>query len=104
MKATLKAVRAANRQWFAPGNDRFFGDKECRVLIANDGKPYLVRLSSAWSDMFGHPKTFKYYVNPLGDALEILPLIAYKGLPQSFDSLDDVREWMDTADDAEVNA
>jgi hypothetical protein len=96
MFTTLTDVRRANQIWFGKGQARFFGDASYKLLTAKSGQKYLVRLSSAWSDMLGSPKTFKYFLNPIRqDDLHIESLInRANGLPLSFDTIDDVKDWL----------
>ena len=72
---TLNRVRRANRQWFAPGNAGFFNDKEYRILHDKEGKPYLVRSTTAWTDMFGQKPRLHCRINSLNADLSIGPLL-----------------------------
>lgn len=87
---TISEVRAAQPGWFTRSNKRFFGDVSYKVLHGKvSGKPFLIRLTAQWSDMFGQPKTYRYRVNPLKEDLTIAPL-----LDVEFRDLDDVKDWL----------
>jgi len=95
MTTTLADVRRANTNWFSRSNKRFFGDCGYKVLTAKSGQKYLVRLSGAWSDMFGRPKSYNYYLNPINPDLSIGTLVdGPDGCPLKFADLDDVKEWL----------
>lgn len=90
MTTTLADVKAAQPEWFSRKNKRFFGDVGYKVLHGKvSGKPFLVRSTYAWSDMFGQPKRLTWRVNPLDEKLDIRPLV-----DEQFRSLDDVKEWL----------
>ncbi len=90
--ATLSQVKAAQPEWFSRKNKRFFGDVNYRILHSRpEGKPYLVRATYQWSDMFGQTRTLRYRVNPLRDDLTIAPLVE-----QAFSDLDAVKEWLNS--------
>ncbi len=63
--ATIQEVRQANQRWFDNGNKKFFQDRSYDVLHSQSGKPYLLRSTYGWSDMFGRPKVLRYKVNPI---------------------------------------
>jgi len=89
--ATFQQVKAKHPNWFSRENKRFFGDVSYKVLHGKASKaPYLVRSTYAWSDMFGQPAKLHWRVNPLLSDLDIGQLI-----DQSFDTLEDVREWLE---------
>ena len=76
MTTTIEQVRNANVQWFSPKNKKYFGDRCYSVLHSKTGKPYLVRSTYAWSDMFGKPKTLTYRINKIDpETLKIGSLI-----------------------------
>jgi hypothetical protein len=88
--ATMSEVRAAQPQWFARGNAKFFGDVSYKVLHGKvSRKPFLVRATYQWSDMFGQPRTLRYRLNTINDDLTIGPL-----LDEQFHDLDDVKEYL----------
>lgn len=92
MTHTLSDVRAAQPGWFSRKNKRFFGDISYRVLHGKvSRKPYLVRSSYTWSDMFGQPRRVSWHINRLNDDLTIGKLVQ-----QSFRDLDEVKEWLQT--------
>lgn len=88
---TLSDVRAAQPEWFSRKNKRFFGDVTYKLLHSGSGKPYLVRYTAQWSDMFGEPKTYRYRINVLEDGLKIGKL-----LDEQFHDLDDVKMFLRT--------
>jgi hypothetical protein len=58
---TMSEVRAAQPNWFSRENRRFFNDVSYKLLHGKvSRKPYLVRATYQWSDMFGQPKTLRY--------------------------------------------
>lgn len=72
----LSDVKAVQPEWFSPKNRKFFGDKSYRVLHGKkSGKPYLVRSTYAWSDLFDQPRTLSWRINRLHDNLEIGELL-----------------------------
>jgi|HubBroStandDraft_6_1064221.scaffolds.fasta_scaffold318732_4 hypothetical protein len=90
--ATLSEVRAVQPHWFSRKNKRFFNDVSYKVLHGKvSHRPYLVRATYQWSDMFDQPKTLRYRINTLKDDLSIGPL-----LNQQFRDLDHVKEWLET--------
>ena len=63
---TLADVKRANPIWFGAGNKRVFGDVSYKVLHGKaTGRPFLVRATNAWTDMFGQPKKLHYRINPI---------------------------------------
>ena len=89
---TMSDVRAANPNWFSRDNKRFFNDVSYKVLHGKRSrKPYLVRATYQWSDMFGGQKTLRYRLNPIKDDLSIGML-----LDKQFRDLDDVKDWLQT--------
>jgi len=92
MKAiTITDVKSAQPAWFSPKNKRFFGDKSYRVLKGGvSGKYYLVRLTQAWSDMFGRKPQNHYRINRLDPkTAKILELT-----DDIFDTNDAVKRWL----------
>ena len=90
---TLAEVRAAQPEWFSRKNRRYFGDVSYKVLHGKvSRKPYLVRATYQWSDMFGQPRILRYRVNPIKDDLDIGLLV-----DQQFRDLEQVKEWLQTA-------
>lgn len=85
---TLDQVRRHNRKWFGDGNAKFFGDLEYYVMHSDDGTPYLVRLTTAWSDMFGGKKVRHYRINYI-EGLTIGSLI-----DDEFKTMEDVEDWL----------
>ena len=87
---TIQEVKQANRTWFGDGNQKFFGDVSYQVLHNKAGKPFLVRSTYAWSDMFDDKKKLHWRLNSLGDDLKIRPLI-----DNVFSDLDAVEDWLE---------
>ena len=88
---TLSDVKEAQPHWFTPENKRFFNDVSYKVLTGKTShKPFLVRATYAWTDMFGSPKRLHYRVNPLDDTLKIQALI-----DQTFSDLEEVKDWLE---------
>ena len=76
METTIEQVRNANVQWFSPKNKKYFGDRSYSVLHSKTGKPYLLRSTYAWSDMFGKPRILTYRINKIDpETLKIGSLI-----------------------------
>ncbi len=91
MSITIADIRAAQPEWFSRSNKRFFGDLSYCVL--HDKKThdaYLVRSTTAWTDMFGGMKKIHWRLNAIDkETLKIGPLV-----DRTFQSLDEVREWL----------
>ena len=73
MTLSIADVRQANPMYFSKENTKFSGDISCRVLHDKQRQPYLVRLTYAWTDMFGGERIAHWVINPIGANLEILP-------------------------------
>ena len=86
---TMQEVRQANRTWFGDGNEKFFGDVSYDVLCSTSGKPYLVRSTYAWSDMFGRKRKLHWRLNLLDDNLKIGSLT-----DDVFSDLSEVEDWL----------
>jgi len=89
MSVTIQEVRAAQPEWFSRKNMRFFGDVSYKVLHSSSHKPYLVRLTAMWSDMFGQPKTYRYRVNEIDSGAKIGKL-----LDQQFRDIEAVKRYL----------
>jgi hypothetical protein len=88
---TLSDVKTANPMWFDRGNKRYFGDVSYRVLHGKKSKkPFLVRSTYAWTDMFGGPKRLHWRITTLKDDLKIGRLI-----DEQFSDLEDVKYWLE---------
>ena len=74
MTLRISTLKNAHKQWFSEDNMRLSGDIEYRILHNKQHQPYLVRLTEAFTDMFGGARTAHYRINPIGDNLEILSL------------------------------
>jgi len=70
MKTDLNELKLNNKGWFTKGNKAFFGDINYRVLHS-ENKPYLVRLTNAWTDMFDGVKKPHYKINEINNDLSI---------------------------------
>lgn len=87
---TLAQVKDAQPNWFSRKNKRFFNDVSYRVLHGKvSHKPYLVRSTYAWTDMFGQQPQLHYRVNTIKGDLSIGPLV-----DKSFRDLEEVKEWL----------
>ena len=63
---TMLDVRLSNGNWFSLENKRFFGDINYRLLTGKQSKnKYLVRFTTAWSDMFNQDKKYFYKINEI---------------------------------------
>ena len=74
MTVSIADVRQANPMWFDKRTVRFMGDINHRILHDKQRQPYLVRLTYAWTDMFGGERIAHWKINPIGQNLELLPL------------------------------
>lgn len=90
--ATMSEVRAAQPTWFSRENKRFFNDVSYKILHGKiSRKPYLVRSTYQWSDMFGQKPTLRYRINRIKDDLTIGWLI-----DRQFRDMDEVKDWLQT--------
>ena len=88
----LNQIKNANEGWFSVKNKRFFND------IAYYGrygkvthKPYLIRSTKGWTDMFGLEPRIHYRINLINeDTLKIEDLI-----DEEFQTIEDVKEWLE---------
>jgi len=87
--ANLEQVKKAQPKWFSVENKKFFHDVDYCILHGKSNKPFLVRSTYAWTDMFGQKPRLHYRVNPLNEMLQIEPLI-----DDEFADIDDVEEWL----------
>ena len=67
----LADLKAKHPKWFSRGNKRFFGDVNYWIIHSKSGKPYLLRATYQWSDMFGEPKKLYYRINKIEEDLSI---------------------------------
>jgi len=87
---TLAQVRAVQPNWFSRKNKRFFGDIQYWVLQRQSGKPYLLRSTFMWSDMFGQPRKVSYRVTEIDAAtLHVGNLI-----DDIFRTREDAKDWI----------
>jgi hypothetical protein len=86
----LRELKEHNKTWFNPQNKRLFGDKSYKVLHGQrTGNPYLIRSTTAWTDMFDGVKKLHYRINPIRNDFQILLLI-----DSIFYSLDEIQAWV----------
>jgi hypothetical protein len=92
----LSEVTSVQPEWFSLENMRFFGDKEYFIMTGGKtGRPFLIRKTQAWTDMFSKTPYDHYCINSLDDALKIGEIVKdEKGLPQQFDNTDEVRVFL----------
>jgi hypothetical protein len=92
MRVTLSALKEAHSTWFSPENKRFFNDVEYRVLHGKTShKPFLVRSTYAFTNMFGKEPKLHWRINPIEpDTLKIMPLI-----DDQFETLEEVKDWLE---------
>jgi len=87
---TLSEVKARQPEWFSRKNKKFFGDVSYRILHGKvSKKPFLVRSTYGWSDMFGRPRVLTWHINELEENLEIGNL-----LDTVFKNLDGVKDYL----------
>ena len=88
----IQQIKSAQPHWFSPENKRFFGDVSYFGLYGKKThKPYLVRATEAWTDMFGNAPRLHYRINPVNpETLDIENLI-----DNEFKSMNEVKEWME---------
>ena len=87
----LADVKSVQPDWFSRDNRKLFGDVSYKVLHGKQShKPFLVRSTYQWSDMFGQEPTLRYRVNELKDDLEIGHLV-----DQQFSSIELVKDWLE---------
>jgi len=86
---TLSQVKDAQPNWFSRSNKRFFGDIQYWVLQGKS-RPYLLRSTFMWSDMFGQPKRVCYRVTEINpETLQIEHLI-----DDIFRTREDAKDWI----------
>jgi|GEM_PF-6640238 hypothetical protein len=61
---TLSEVKSNNKKWFSVGNQIFSQDESYEVQDIK-GKPYLIRSTYGFSDMFDRPKVLQWAANPI---------------------------------------
>lgn len=90
-QVTIDDVYRANPQWFAPGNQKFFGDKEYMVRFSGTGEAYMVRSTYAWTGMLSGPsnRRLHYRINTIKPDLKLGSLIN-----EAFDTLEDVDDYL----------
>ena len=95
---SMAQLRAAHEKFFDRRTCRFFGDVSYKLMTARKtGQRFLVRYSSAWSDMFSGVKTYRYFINPIGSAPDfyIYPMVEDEHrTPRAFADLDDVKDFL----------
>ena len=73
MTTLLNKIEGVQPAWFSAENRRIFGDVRYYAYRSKKtNKPYLVRATYAWSDMFGEAKRLTFRVNCVNpDTLEL---------------------------------
>lgn len=90
VRINLTDLRKANLKWFEKGNKEFFGDLRYWVIYQKGtNKPFLVRLTNAWTDMFDGVKKPHYRVNEITEDLKIGELD-----DRIFKSLEEVKTYL----------
>jgi hypothetical protein len=90
MTVTISQVRETQPNWFSRKNKRFFGDIQYWVLTGKSGKPYLLRSTFMWSDMFGQPKQVRYRISEIDQqTLKIGSLV-----DDIFHFREDAKDWI----------
>ena len=89
MTLTLADVQAKHSRYFSRETQILFGDIKYWVLHDKDHNPYLVRYTTAWTDMFDDIKKPHYKVNPLTPSGDIGQLFE-----EEFLTLQDVKTWL----------
>jgi hypothetical protein len=91
MTTLLSKIKAQQPGWFGAETRRFFNDIKYyayRSKITN--KPYLVRSTYVFSDMFGNPRTISFRVNPINpDDFDIMPMT-----DDVFETLQEAKTWV----------
>ena len=94
-KITLEDIRNKQPEWFSIKNKRFFGDINYWLKYSKSNKPYLVRSTYAWSDVFGNKKEKNYTINEINEDLKIGCLIMDKDyLHFKFPDMNSVEAWL----------
>jgi hypothetical protein len=87
----MRAIRAANPGWFSAKNMRLFGDHYYTAYYGRvSGNPFMVRLTDAWTDMFGKPTRTHYRINAVDPETKKMGSL----IDGEFNSLDAVRAWL----------
>ena len=92
MTTLLSKIKAAHKDghWFDRETKKFFGDVRYYAYRSKTGKPYLVRSTYGFSDMFGQVRKLSYKINIVNpETLKIEDLI-----PLDFSSLEAVKYWI----------
>jgi hypothetical protein len=94
-RITLSDVERAHPGWFSAENKRLFKDVDYFVLHGEaSGKPFLIRSTYAWTDMFGKTPRLHYRVNPLHDSAGNLTICSL--IKTEFPDIEAVEEWLAT--------
>ena len=88
MTTTLKEVKEKNKIYFAEGQQEFFNDVSYEILHSKEGKPFLVTLTSGFTDMFGGKVRFFFSVKPIDKNLVIEPKST------QFKTYEEVKKWL----------
>ena len=94
---TLQNLKEIKPDWFSTENMRFFGDLSYDVLYGEaTEKPYLIRKTNAWTDMFGGKPLTHYCINRIKDDLTIGELVYGSGhCAVRFKDMDEVEDWLE---------
>ena len=88
----MNKIREAQPEWFSRKNKKFFGDVSYRSLKGKiSGKPFLVRSTFAWSDMFAGNRNLHYRIHVIKDDYTIGSLI-----DKSFKDIESVKAYLRT--------
>lgn len=87
----LSDIKDAQPVWFSRENKSFANDVAYLAYKGKQtGKPYLVRSTYGFTDMFDKPKRLHWKINKVdSETLKIKKLV-----DGEFASLDDVKEWL----------
>lgn len=85
----IQQIKNAQPHWFTPENKRFFNDVEYKGLYGKKThKPYLIRSTYAFTDMFSKTPRLHWKINPVNpETLDIENL-----LDEKFATYEDVKE------------
>ena len=89
MTLRIAEVRNANPTWFSAADREFFGDFDYRILHTKMGKPFLVRRTAMWSDMFGLTGKVVWKLNQINQDLTLGFFV-----DEEFKTLDEVKQWL----------
>ena len=88
MITTLKEVKEKNKIYFGEGQQEFFNDVSYEILHSKQGTPFLVTLTSGFTDMFDGEVRFFFSVKPIDKNLVIEPKST------QFKTYEEVKKWL----------